>query len=687
MGTKEIDELSQVDEAEDLAEFDEAEEFAEFDEAEDFAEFDEAENFVEFDEAKDAVKFDAAEGFTEFDEAEGFTEFDEAEDFVEFDGAEDFTEFDEVSNLAELEEAATNKPKKREFPTKSEVEESLLSLTDTQRLRRKLPNLYNVAYPLKKNAQKNPFRPAIIFPAGRNEYGRSKYIQFNFKQLNNLVDKYAHGLSGYGIKQGERTLLMVPIDINLIALAFALVKIGAVPVFIDPGMGRKAFVQCVTETEATAFIGISAAHAFSKLFPKAFKSIKHRITVGKRWFWGGATLDELRSKRRDPFLVALTTTGDEAAIVFTSGSTGIPKGVVYLHGMFKAQIKFLRDDIGMDEGEIDMPGLPIFALFNPALGATTIIPDMDFRKPAEVNPAYLVEAIKTYGVTTSFGSPTIWKRVGQYCIEKNIKLPSIKRIIMAGAPVPPWLIEQFTDILVEGQVYTPFGATEALPITNISGSLVLAETAKLTQQGWGVCVGKPLKGLTVRIINLTDEAIAKWDNSLVLPAGELGEIVVKGKIVTLEYLNRPLQTAQAKIQEEDDIWHRMGDVGYFDNWGRLWVCGRKSHRVETKNGLMLPISCEAIFNAHPQVSRTALVGIGAYGQQHPVLVVELKSGQIPSGYVKQKLIAGLLTLGREYEHTQGIQDFLFHKSFPVDVRHNVKIQREKLAVWAKKRVG
>jgi acyl-CoA synthetase (AMP-forming)/AMP-acid ligase II len=545
------------------------------------------------------------------------------------------------------------------------------------------PTLYNIAESLDEMAARMPFNRAVVFPAGRDEAGRGKFIQFSFKQLNELVDSYAHGLTEIGIQPGERTLMMIRPGVDFIAVTFALAKLGAVSVLIDPGMGRKSFLKCVAESEPTAFIGIPLAQALRKLFPKSFRTVERVVTVGRRWFSGCHTLRELRRDSLGPFQLAATTTEDEAAVAFTSGSTGIPKGVVFTHGIFRAQIDFLRREIGIEEGEIDMPGLPIFALFNPALGVTTIVPDMDARKPAKLNPAYLVEAIQTHGVTTSFGSPTIWKIVGEYCRQNDIKLPALRRILMAGAPVPPWLIEEYHHhILDGGQVYTPFGATEALPVSTISGDEILAETAALTAQGWGVCVGRSMAGLYVRIIGITDEVIDRWDDSLAVPSGELGEIVVKGPVVTRLYLHRPEQTAQAKIYEEGEVWHRMGDVGYFDSRGRLWMCGRKAHRVETAEGLMLPVPCEAIFNAHAQVSRTALVGVGPLGQQRPVLVVELSSGRIPSGVEKHHLIDELLALGREHEHTQPIRTFLFHPSFPVDARHNVKIQREKLAAWA-----
>ncbi len=549
-------------------------------------------------------------------------------------------------------------------------------------------SLYNVAQTLPDMAARRPFQRAIIFPAGRDRNGRAKFTQLSFQQLNQLCDSYAHGLSEYGLQQGHRTLLMVRPGIDLIAVTFALLKIGAVPILIDPGMGRRAFLQCVTETEPTAFIAVPTAHAIRYLFPKTFKAVQHHVIVGNRWIFNGATLDELKRNPCQPFVCAPTTPESEAAITFTSGSTDIPKGVVYLHGMFRAQIELFRTDLDFREGEIDLPGLYIFALFNPALGITTVIPDMDASKPAQVNPAYLVEAIQTHGVTHSFGSPAIWKRVGQYCAEHQLTLPSMRRIFMASAPVPPTLIEQFTPILENGEVLTPFGATEALPIAMMSGREILAETATLSERGHGNCVGRAVSGVTIKIIIITDEPIAYWNESLVLPLGQVGEIVVKGAVVTQQYLHRPNETAQAKIGDHDGLWHRMGDLGYFDEQGRLWFCGRKAHRVETAQGVLLPVPCEEIFNHHPNVARTALVGVGKRGQQRPVLIVEPKPGYTPtsSNEIGRKFTAELLSLGAEYEHTRAIRDILFHPTFPVDVRHNAKISREKLAVWATKRI-
>lgn len=546
---------------------------------------------------------------------------------------------------------------------------------------------YNIAQALSEMAERAPFRPAIIFPAGRDKQGRAKYTQLSFQQLNSACDAYAHGLARYGIQKGDRTLLMVRPGLDLIAVTFALLKIGAVPVLIDPGMGRKAFLQCVADARPMAMIGIPLAHILRRLFPKPFRTIRRAVTVGKRLFWDCVTLAEVESKTGAPFPIAATTLDDEAAVAFTSGGTGTPKGVVYLHGIFRKQIEIMRAEMGVAEGEVHLAVMYIFALFNPALGVTTVIPDMDPRKTAEVNPAYLVESIETHGVTMSLGSPLIWKILSDYCLTHDIRLPSLKHVFMFGAAVPPEVVENFMKIMPEGNIYTPYGATEALPLTLISGEEILADTAHKTRQGAGVCVGTPIGGLHVRIIPIKEAPIRQWDDALALSVGQIGEIVVKGDVVTRLYLNRPQQTEDAKIPDQDGLWHRMGDLGYLDEQGRLWACGRKSHRVETPRGLLLPVQCEAIFNQHPAVARSALVGIGQLGQQRPVIIIEMKpDSPIKTGKARQRIIAELLELGRRHDHTRSIQDVLFHPAFPVDVRHNTKIDRLKLAAWAAKRL-
>jgi acyl-CoA synthetase (AMP-forming)/AMP-acid ligase II len=243
-------------------------------------------------------------------------------------------------------------------------------------------------------------------------------------------------------------------------------------------------------------------------------------------------------------------------------------------------------------------------------------------------------------------------------------------------------------------VFTPYGATEALPVANIGSRELLTETRQLTEQGKGVCVGRPVAGMEVRVIRITDEPIADWDDSLLAPLGEVGEFVVRGPAVTRQYYNRPDATKFAKIRDPKtgEVLHRMGDVGYLDERGRLWFCGRKSHRVVTPHGTLFTDMVEPIFNTLPDVLRTALVGVTRKGDTYPVLCVELTdTGEWhpDEGGSAWELLYKLALPGtaRRFDHTRGITVFLQHPKFPVDVRHNSKIFREKLAVWADKQLG
>ena len=235
-------------------------------------------------------------------------------------------------------------------------------------------------------------------------------------------------------------------------------------------------------------------------------------------------------------------------------------------------------------------------------------------------------------------------------------------------------------------IFTPYGATECLPVASIGGRAVLNETAALTAAGKGTCIGTIFDGMQVRIIQTSFETLEDIRLAITLPAGQIGEIIVKGPVATRQYFRRDAATAGAKIKDADSFWHRMGDVGYFDDQGRLWFCGRKAHIVFAAEGPMYSVCCEAIFNQHPAIYRSALVGVGIRGQQTPVIVAEPEEGQFPATTAdRARLKDELLHLAQANPLTSRIRQILFHPSLPVDTRHNVKINREELAIWAKGR--
>ena len=544
----------------------------------------------------------------------------------------------------------------------------------------------NVAHFLAKWAERTPNNRAVIYQARKNKHGKQEYAHLTFQQLDRESDCYAHGLVRAGITRGTRTILMVKPSLEFFCLVFAMFKVGAVPVVVDPGMGIPRMLRCLQEGRPQAFIGISQAHVLRKISPKFFKSVKVWVTVGRRWFWGGLTLESLKATPWEPFPLAETRRNETAAILFTTGSTGPAKGAVYTHGIFDAQIRRLAKTWDISPGEIDLPTFPLFALFDPALGMAAVIPDMDPTKPAHVNPDNIIKPIMELGVTNMFASPALLNRVGRYGKEKGLKLPSLKRVISAGAPVTPLNIETFSSMLNdEAEVHTPYGATEAVPAVTIGSKEILKETKALTEQGWGICVGRPIDGITIKIIKITDNPIAEWSDDLVVPDGEIGELAAKGEWVTRHYFEREEADALAKIKDGDDVWHRMGDVAWLDDRGRIWFCGRKNHRVITENKTLFTVPCEAIFNNHPRVFRSALVGVGPKDRQQPVIIIELEPGD--NGRNKDALTRELLDLAASNEKTRSIKTLLFHKALPVDIRHNSKIFREKLAIWAEQKVA
>ena len=548
----------------------------------------------------------------------------------------------------------------------------------------------NIAERLRESASIVPHQKAVVFPSGRDSVGRVKYTHLTFEQLERESDRLARGLTRMGVKPGTRMVLMVRPSLEFIALTFALFKAGAVIVLIDPGMGRKNIFNCLEEVDPDGFVAIPIVHVIRKVKKKLFPNAKLNVTVGKRIVPEGLTYKDLLGPEWEPYSIPETKLTDPAAIIFTSGSTGPPKGVAYEHGMFGAQVDLLREQYQIQPGEADLPGFPLFALFNSAMQVTTVIPDMDPTRPANVDPTKIIEAIRDHGITQAFGSPALWNQVGRYCEKNNIQLPTLKRVLSAGAPVPVHVLKRMRKTLTaeNANIFTPYGATESLPVCNISGSTVLEKTAEKTSQGAGTCVGKPFPQAKVKVIEITEGPIAQINEARELPTGEIGEIIVQCPSTTREYYRQEEATRNSKIPDGVSFWHRMGDVGYIDEEGDLWFCGRKSHILETSHGRMFTVPCEAIFNEHPEVYRTALVGVGKKPEQTPVLIVESEKGHFPrSKASREKMKSELLELGKANPLTEQIKKILFMKALPVDTRHNVKIRREVLGPWAEKELG
>ena len=537
---------------------------------------------------------------------------------------------------------------------------------------------YNVASFLREQAAARPDAPALRFPAATYRTDAPAWDEWTFGELSRHADAYARGFRAMGLVAGEKVVLLTKPDLHFYAFVFGLFEIGAVPVLLDPGMGRKAILACVAQIRPTAMVALPAVHALRQVIRAPFSSIVDHVTVGRRWFWGGKTLAQCYVPGDVPPGLVIRDGLDDAAIIFTSGSTGIPKGVVNRQDMFAAQVSAIREMFGFEPGNVMVQAFAAFALFDLCWGHCAVIPKMDLSKPVTADPADFAAAVHHNRANVAFASPIVWQNVLRHLERSGTKLDTLERVVTVGAPIPAYLHRRLQPFLAPGaQIWTPYGATEGMPVTQI-GTTELLSVQERQKRGEGVCVGRPAPGAEIRIIRVTDDPIPAWIPDLHLGPNQVGEIVVCGTQISTEYRDLPDAQAKAKIRDGDRIWHRMGDLGRIDDDGRLWFAGRKAHRLTTKMGMIPCVPVEQVFNEHPAVFRTALVGLGAPGDERPVLCVELEQGHTWSPALEAELRA--MAVGTPWEGV--VQALLPHPGFPTDARHNSKIRNEDLKVWA-----
>jgi acyl-CoA synthetase (AMP-forming)/AMP-acid ligase II len=518
---------------------------------------------------------------------------------------------------------------------------------------------------LQTHAQRHPEKAAFIYP----HQGTWKTV--TYAGLLESTERFARGLQGCSLTPGMRAALLTPPSADFFPFAFALLKLGIVPVMVDPAIGLKKLSICINEAKPDIFIGNTLTHGLRILFGWGKETIKHNLTIEqvKRQM---SKVDT--SIHHSSFIIQNSS---PAAIIFTSGSTGTPKGVLYSQENFSAQLDLLQQTFGITEDEIDLPAFPLYVIIDILLGVTSVIPDTRFPFPANTDPEKVFEAIQKFNVTNMFASPVVLDILEEFWRGEDGP-QSLKRVITAGAPATISLQKKFRKILnIKTHLFGIYGATESLPITKVESKEIFAMEEK-TAQGAGICLGSPIDGVKVRIIRISEEPIEEWQESLKLETNVIGEITVQSPATTRTYLKENANRF-SKIKLGDEIIHRTGDVGYFDEEGRLWYCGRKSQRVETQQGIFFTEQIEGVFNTHPLVFRTALVGV----MQKPVLWVQANVTHANQDTIRRDLIE----LAKDHPQACQIRHFLFIKNFPTDVRHNSKIIREQLTQLAEKRLS
>lgn len=509
---------------------------------------------------------------------------------------------------------------------------------------------------LRAQAQRQPTLRA--YSIGRS----GGWVHHTTGELEAVSDALAYQLASEGVVAGQRVLVLVPPGFELFALVFAVMKLGAVPVLIDLGAGLEAVQRCLEDTHPTVMISNSAGHLLRLVRPRAFASIQRNFSLGR---FGGRRLVPQAEARRGSFPLEWPPAPSPAAILFTSGSTGTPKGCRYSHAQFEALVHSLRTELRYVPESADLTTFPVLGLFAPVLGGTSVLPEMNFGRPSRAKPRHLLEAASATGCSTIFGSTQLIEAVCLAAQADGQSMP-VSRLMLAGAPPSFRLLGCVQGSMAASanlpNLVIPFGSTECLLVS-------VGESSTLPAPGpLGVCVGRPIAGHVVRIIALREGPIDRWHEGLELAPGQVGEITVKGPLVSDGYEGRPDLTALAKIDDGGEVVHRLGDLGALDEQGRLWVAGRTAHRV----GEVLPLVVESMANAEPGVRRSALVNV----RGEPWVLLELMRGA-----------RGELVRARVEARVGGAVKAVrvVTAPFPVDRRHEVKIDRLTLsAQWSRR---
>lgn len=499
-----------------------------------------------------------------------------------------------------------------------------------------------------------PDRPALIFPTPSNP-------AITFHGLDELSSQLAAGLHELGLRMNDRVILLAPISLQFYASLIAIFKLGATAVFLDPYTSYKQLDLTVNLIDAKIFIGSKKAMLLRLVIP-GLRRIPHHLHVGE-----GRKRSTSRIAGDQPARNEICEVEPEtpALITFTAGGTDIdgPRGVVRTHRLLAAQHAAISRNIPNLPNDIDMPSFPIVTLHNLAAGITSIIPDFPFHRPQSLKPERVIDQIEKHEVTTASGSPTFWQSIAEYSKTQKMQLP-LRRILVGGAPTMPDLMNQLNQMAPHAEILGVYGSTEAEPVSLISAHEILSETTALTANGSGIPVGHPIPEIKTMILD---------ENRREQSIGGCGEIWVAGEHVANSYFHSNGSGASRKhhISGGRD-WHFMGDMGYKDQKGRLWLTGRINSVIKKRYGEPIyPLTVEAALSMLPYIHRTALVGIGNIDRKM-VLVVELRPGKTePSDWQAQI---------KMFCEEHGWQLDAIHRihRIPVDPRHNARIDYNRL---------
>ncbi|GAL87368.1 AMP-dependent synthetase [Sporocytophaga myxococcoides] len=491
-------------------------------------------------------------------------------------------------------------------------------------------------------AEAHPDKTAII------EKGRL----ITFKELKQDVFQTSSYFRSKGLSKGDRVLVFVPMSIELYRIVLALFNIGATAVFLDEWVNRKRMEECCRIADCKGFIGTFKARALA-IFSTELRKIPVKMGINYK-----RTATHLQSHTE------VVKQNDTALITFTTGSTGTPKAAKRTHQFLSAQFKALTETIHPSPDDIGMPALPIVLLINLGAGCTSVIPDFKATKPDKLKPEKVIHQLQINKVTRIEASPYFIKRIAEYCLDNNIRLLHLKKVFAGGAPVFPSEAESYNKAFSSAEIKIVYGSTEAEPVSSIEVKELLSKQE--TQNG--LCVGTPYRLADVKIIKLSDQPIycpnEEAFKQQLLPPMKIGEIIVSGPHVLTEYFNNDETLKRNKIFVNGTCYHRTGDSGYLNDDGVLFLTGRENTLIHSEGKIISPFIYENILQQIEGVESGTVI----CSEDNIIHLIIEKKSNASEDTIRTKIPSTAL----QY------QKLSFVKKIPRDLRHNSKIDYERL---------
>ncbi len=528
---------------------------------------------------------------------------------------------------------------------------------------------HNVLEVLRRVAARAPDRLALAMERESVTFGG----------LWSRIGHAAAGLRRMGLVAGDRAVVMIPMSIDLYVAMLAVLKVGAVAVFVDPWIGRRQIAAFAAFAATRAWLGVSRSHLL-RLLDRRLRAIPYTVTTGGR-------LGALPARRTLVELAAVSAEGaegevqpverdDPALITFTSGSSGEPKGANRTHRFLLAQREALAAEFPAAEGDVDMPMFPVFALNNLGNGVPSVVPAMDFRRVDRVEAARILDQMRRHGVTTCTASPPFFDRLAAAVERRPAGRPALRRILTGGAPVTDAQLRAWRRTFPEAEIQVVYGSTEAEPVAHLSAEERLAAVHPERPRAPGFCAGRPSGRVRTKIVRIHAGPIALGSGGWAgweVPAGDIGELAVSGEHVCRDYYRNPAAVRENKIADGDLVWHRMGDTGSFDREGRFWLAGRVHSTIRRGGELIHPQLVEQAARAEDsRIRRLAAVGTADPQLGERVVVVV----ETPDDGFQDEIAARLAAAGFAADEI-----LLTAEPLPVDPRHNSKIDYGRLRKW------